>query len=424
MPSLRSAFRLIALAAAMASMPSWTLAQNYKADELDKKLSSRGAIARNYVKGRGGDPAEFKAYIETYFFPSMTQPTAAGLEDLEDSHENLFKNFLYTANGPTQKYLHDEAMKFAKRVLGSSGYHPAVRNNALLILGKLDDRYATDGGKPAPSAEANNLLCTLVTLGLNPEKSRPQYELVTALVGLDRHARFFSELPRKQKSELAKTLFRVLMTDELPSGFTKEVKDWVYVQAASAVAKLGTPGPQGGLFAKAVAKRMADTSRSLETRAELASQLAPMNAKPGDYDTKPVIKAIIDLSVAIARQEADIANKFEDYQLARGQRFVASERSNMNHRMREGDSREEGVVLVREGLVQHLRNLRAGVRAVKAATADENQAGLIAIDEALSDTLDTASNKDSIDLAVTDAIKQMAARVEGAAAPDLAEREN
>lgn len=413
------AARLLLIAVVVALSPALAAAQNYKADELDRKLSSRGAIARKYAQRPIGDPAEFKAYVETYLFPSMTQATAAGLEDLEKTHENLFKKFIYTASGPTQKYLHDEAMTFAKRVLSKEGnrYHPAVRNNALLILGKLDDRYATGGGKPAPSAEANDLLCKLVARALGTP--RPQYELVSALVGLDRHARFFSELPGGQRTSTYKALYKTLATDDLPGGYKPAVKDWIYVRAATAVAKLGTPGPKGA-FAMAIGKRLADDSRSLATRAEMAAQIAGMNAKPGDFDTKPLIKAITDLSVAIARQEADTAKEFEDFQLKSGKRFVASERSNLNHRLREGADREEGVVLVREGLVELLGDLRSGVRAIRKATADEGLAGLPAIEEALTETLRAASNKDAIDLAVSDAIRQMAATIERAAAPGLA----
>lgn len=420
MPSSPHAARSLLIAAAMALLPALAVAQNYKADEIDRKLSSRGAIARNYVKGRGGDPTEFKAYVETYMFPSMTQPTAAGLEDLEKTHENLFKNFLYAANGPTQKYLHEEAMKFAVRILKERGYHPAVRNNALLILGKLDDRYATDGGKPAPSAKANDLLCGIAGRALS--QARPQYELVGALIGLDRHARFFSELPGTQRTNTARTLYKVLASDDLPGGYTSEVKDWIYIRAATAVAKLGTPGPRG-VFAMAIGKRLSDDSRTLETRAEMASQLAGMKAKPGDFDTKPLIKAIIDLSKAVAKQEAETAVQFEDYQLAGGQRFVASDRSNLNRRIRRGTDRDQAVVLVREGIVELLRDLRSGVRAVRDATAEADQAGLPTIDEALTDTIRSASNKDAIDLAVTDKIKQMASAIEGAAAPEPAAAE-
>ncbi|TWT99894.1 hypothetical protein Pla108_08370 [Botrimarina colliarenosi] len=381
-------------------------AQRYKSDAVESRLSSKGAIARRYAKSGTGDAQEFKEYVEKYFFPAMTQPTAEGLADLEKLHGDLFKYYLYTSTGETQKYMNQQAMEFAVRVLRAS-YHPSVRYNALLILGKLDDKYADP---PTPSAKACDLLCSLASRALKNARV-PNYELVGALIGLERHAKYVRVLPSDQQKALAKTLYDVMSVDKLEGEFTPEVREWVFVSAASAIANLGTPGPRG-VFAAALTKRIGDESLSLESRATIAAALEKLNAKAGQFDGEPVVNAVIDLAAEIGKEEAEIANKFEDLQLQVGGGFIGA-RGKLSRRIVQNAEREP--TIVREALLALLVDLRDGVRAAKAISPEPKQAAVATIDDAVSNAIRVVSDKGKIDLDVSEAIKDMAEAIQGVA---------
>ncbi|QDT67322.1 hypothetical protein MalM25_02190 [Planctomycetes bacterium MalM25] len=408
---------LLALLASVVLTAVPTHAQNYKADPVEQGLRSKGQLAKKYAKNGVGDRQLFEDYLTKYFFPAMTQPTPNGLAGLAKANNDLFSAFLDDAKTDVQAYVHKQALAFTVRVLRGR-YHPAVRNNALLILGKLQDDYATG----APSARANELLCALATRGATNPKA-PPYELSGALIGLDRHTRAFKLLAGSAKSKTAKALYTIISTETLPMHVGPGVNDWIYLKTAKAIGNLGMPGPKGGVFASAIAKKATDENLSLETRAAIAAQLDRMNLAPGKVKAEVVTGAVFDLANAIGDSESEIATKFEDLQLRGGRRMAVSARGNEARRFRESDKNPGEMVLVREGILDLLIDLRSAVRA-GAAVADENaKPRLAAIDEAVTDAIQAASNKDLIDLNVADAVKSMASVIDDNQPPAPAEEE-
>lgn len=383
----------------------------FKADPVESRLSSGGAIARRYLSRGTGDEQQFREYIEKYYFPAMTQPDAEGLGDLERLHEDLFKNFLYKSSGPTQKYLHDQAMELALKVLRDSNYHPSVRYNALLIAGKLDDRYPTDSSPSVPSARGNDMLVALATRAAENGRA-PRYELVGSLIGLERHAKLLGGMPADQKRNTARTLHKVLTTDELPGEYAPGVRDWIYLRAATAASYLG-PMDSRGVFTAAIGKRVADASLSLETRATIAAMLGRLEPKSGQPNGQAIVKSVVSLAAKVAEEEAEIATKFEDMQIRGGSRYTVG-RGKESRRITTTVDRE--VELLREGLLDLLIDLRKGVRAVEPIADEATKPKVAAINTALNDAIRAAGDKNTIDLNVADQVKQMAAVIKDASA--------
>lgn len=413
---LRPWFALAIIAALAGPVSAQT--SKYKADEVDNSLRSRGSIVTRYLQTGDGDDQEFRDYFQKYYFPSMTEPTPDSLGSLGKASDDLFKKYLSKASGAEQTFLSDEALKFAANVVRGR-YHPAVRLNAFLILGRLNDNYGDD---PVPSAKANAALCSLAKRALQKGRS-PRYELTASLTGLQRHARYLSKLPKKQQRETQMTLYAILKADNLPGEYDEGVRDWIYLQAANAVSELGSPGPNGA-FALILAKRFSDKTLSLETRAELASKLGDMNAKPGSFKTASMVKAILGLAAEIGEREADFAKAFEDLRIG-GRRKTVIDPEMLKRRVKDGGQQRQGESeLIREGLVELLVDLRDGVRAVNAAAGEAGQAGLARVDEAIGDALETTTKKSSTEFAITEAIQKMAAQIEAAASPALAPPED
>lgn len=415
-----AAARPIVLSAALiVALGGWcgeASAQRYKQDAVEAKLSPKGALARRYAKTGSGDAQEFRDYMEKYFFPSMTRATPEGLGDLEKLHADLFKSFLYEANGASQKYVHDKALEFAVRVLRDRGYHPSVRYNALLVLGKLDDKYAKGDEPPTPSARANDLLCALTAKAVNDPRA-PRYELVGAMVGLERHAKFLSKLPPDQQKKTAKTLYTVLTIDDVAGEFSPGVRDWVFLRAASAASHLGALDRRG-VFAGALAKRLADEELSLTNRAAIAANLAKLGAKPGQFDATPVADAVVRLAVAVAAEEAEVAEDFEELNLGSGQGFVAA-RGKAARRITLGLDREPK--LIREGLLAVLVDVARAAKAAGDMSPEDKREGVALVASAFGDAIRVVGDKGNIDLEVTEAVRAMAAKVAPLGKPDAKE---
>lgn len=418
---LRVALPCVAVALAATLLAPAASAREYKVDEFDRKLSARGALAKKYARSPNPgtpDEQEFRAYIERYFFPAMTQTNPEALEDLGRSRYELFKSYLWNTSGPTQAYLNEQAEKFAIRVLGGKGYHPSVRYNALLILGQLDDVYASAGeATPTPHAKANGALANLVERARTSAK-RPRYELAGALVGLERHTRYFGKLPGKNKSLTAKAIYKLLADKELAGAYAPEVKDWIYLKAATAMANIGVAGPKGA-FMMAIARRVSDDSLTNETRAAIAAQLARVKAKPGDFDAAPAVAAVRGLAAEIAEAEADIAKQIEATVVRRGRGvIVANEREKTARRLKQEDRKWS---LVRNGLLEELVDLRKGVRAVGELADVDDKIAMASIDEALRGAIEQISDEATVELNVARAIREMAKQIAAAQPAEAAE---
>jgi hypothetical protein len=402
---------LIAVAIVAVATPSF--AQQYQSDPIDSKLANKGAIAQRFAKSRQGDAQEFEDYVEKVFFPEMTQSTPEGLAGLEKMQGLLFKQYLTGVPAATQKYMHEQALDFSKRVVGGR-YHPSVRYNALLILGKLNDKYPAGGEDPVPAAKATDLLCKLTETAISNPRM-PNYLLVGALLGLERHATYSSQLPGAQKKALMVTLNKVLTTDKLEGDLTPEVREWVYTRAASAVASTKNPG-----FVHGIAKRVADDTLSLETRAAILAEFAKIDAKAGENYGPVIAKAAIALASDIGKEEAEIATKFDDMQIQAGVGFIGA-RGKLSRRVT--TSLDGGPKLYREGILALFNDLQKGVAAAEAISPEDQKPALTAINQAVTNVVNKTADKGSIDLDVTEAIKQMASAVEEATSQPLAKTE-
>ena len=148
-------------------------AQQYQADPINEALGKQGAV----IEGMAKDPSKYEVtafddYFKTYYFPAMTRFGEDDLAKLGTLRYNMFNRILWQSqNEQMQAHLTELALNYMKGVAGGkSPYHPAVRYNAILIIGLLDDKYAIPTGAnqrpPKPSIAANKLLVGLINLAI------------------------------------------------------------------------------------------------------------------------------------------------------------------------------------------------------------------------------------------------------------------
>ena len=131
-------------------------AQQYQADAVDDKARLLGPTAQNCVKDSSRyatDKERFTEYFTKYYFPAMTRFEPNDLAELGDMRYNLFIQYLWKAeNEELQSDLTDIAFNAVSRIITDKKYHPAVRYNAILIVGMLDQQYAhRERTKSAPA---------------------------------------------------------------------------------------------------------------------------------------------------------------------------------------------------------------------------------------------------------------------------------
>lgn len=386
------------------------VAQNYQSDEVDRSLRTRGQIIKRYVKSPTGDPADaeqFKNFFEKYYFPAMSQASPDGLEMLGRLRTDLFKNYIYASKDSTQKFLSDTAFQWARAKAISGRYHPAVRYNALLILGRIDNEYVGPGAEtPTPKPEANDILYRIgeTVLRSDNRDRYPQYLLIGALEGMERHARYLDKLPNKQKSQTVNLLGKTLMSG--PAGdYEPEIRDWVFTQAAQGLANTGTVG-QRSAYLRAITKRIADEEVDLDTRITLASLLKEMQPKSGDAGADAAVNAIKELAFDVAKRENEIAKKFDQLSLRGGGRNdISTERSDISTRVTIDEDRQ--YALNRSTFLDPLKKLDFALDAAEVLASDTQKDEISKIKQAYSDATSQLADSEVTDLNATLALRTM-----------------
>lgn len=393
-------------------------AQSYKADEVDTSLRRAGQIVKRYIRDPGGnadDAQTYRDYFAKYYFPAMTQPTDRYLQDLGKMRFDLFRQFIGSARPNEQTELSDQALEFAKGVVSSGRYHPAVTYNALLILGQIDTRYGAD---PTPSADANALLCAVAARAA-ADARLPRLMLSGALVGLERHAKHLSNLPQANQTKTLETLTAVLDNDNLPGEYREGVRGWVYCQAARALAN--APGEdQGGARLAAITKRMADESLDLETRLDLAATLGDLEVPQGAAGGAEAAKVAHQLAVETAAREHKAATAFEDLFLSGRGRAEGGLPSRGDDARRMKVSANGALSIERTGLLASLNKLDTALESVKPLADEALQAKIDRVLAALSDVQRAAADSTVRDLNFAATVKRMADQVDATAAEEVA----
>ena len=132
------------------------------------------ATALRSATGLGASEKDVDTYLKKVYFPQMTQYSDAALAELGPSRERIFKQLIPQAgNASTQQYLIDLTFNVA-RVLARDNFHPAVRYNAALMLGDLDQQLAAGANPPVPHAKATAELLGTHRARAVQQDSRPR----------------------------------------------------------------------------------------------------------------------------------------------------------------------------------------------------------------------------------------------------------
>ena len=306
-----------------------------------------------------------------------------------------------------------------KPVERSSKFHPAVRYNAILIIGMLDKTYATAGRPPIPLKEATDELNLIVNYAADG-KPVPPFLAVGALVGLERHSRFHEGMDRGTPEAISAAALKFAAKDEPLPEVDSNVAEWMRIQAATVLVNLGSPGPKGEVLA-VLAKMIAgetEPKMSLNARGQVAALLKKMKFEGTNVDGKALADALLQLAVAIAKDEAKEAKAFEDTQMqGGGYGYGSPARSNGRMKLSQDSQGWEYDPRI---LLTRLDDLKTGLNAFRPAAPADKQPVIDAVLAAIGPAIAAASSSDTVDLAVAQKIRSMATQIESAVQPGAA----
>jgi hypothetical protein len=421
------------IAVVATSFSTSAAAQQYKIDQADEKALRSSQAALLCARGAPYTAAErvkVEEYFNKGFFPDMTRYEPAALGKLGDKRDRqLFRSYLWaTSNQQLQSDITKWAFDAMKRI-ASPGYHPAVRYNAILIIGMLDQEYAIDVGSnrrpPKPLPQANDFLVKIVNAGAAGNKVVSPVILAGALVGLERHARFREGLPREAPEAMTAATLKIVTQDKPILDMDRDVHAWMRLKAAGVLAQLDGVGTNNQVH-DALVKMIAD-SRSIDDRCATAALLAKIKYEGAKIDGPTAAEKMLTLARDVAEAEAKRAEEFRDRRFAGGGGGgIGMEREMYRGRSDEGGGGylgEQQDDYPRRHVLARLSDLRTGLKHLQPVVPADAQKKFDAVIAALNPAIDATANKDTVSLNVASAVVNMAraiTAVAGATTPAAA----
>lgn len=389
-------------------------AQQYKADPVNDRLRLDAIPVQNYVRNPSANPADkprYDAFFTQYYFPAMTRFGPDQLGDLGGLRQDLFTRFLWRSQSEElQRDLTEKAFKAVLPIIASSEYHPAVRYNAILVLGLLDEQYAIEVGAnrrpPKPLPQANDILIKAV--GAAVAGKLPPPLLVGALIGLERHAKYHQSLPPENVARMTAAAQSVLDLKQPLPNLDSDVTAWIKLEAADVLAELGAVGTDNKDHL-ALMRLVGDHELSLDDRCRAAALLAKLNYDGVKLDGKTTVDPFVQLAVAVANSEGKRAKKFLEVIVPTDEstrRLSLSPRSRVNPEEAKYDRRP---------LLSRLMDLRRGLGAVKGAVPADEQPKLETLLAELRTVEDSATDDGTIDLRLVTQVQELASQIRAAA---------
>jgi hypothetical protein len=416
---------LVAAAAVVfvAGLATAASAQQYQADPINEALGKQGASIQAMAK----DPAKYTAgqqqfdeYFTGYYFPAMTRHSEEDLAKLGALRYDLFNRILWaTQNEDLQSHLSKLAFDGMKSIAVKPIYHPAVRYNAILVIGMLDDKYGIDTASnkrpPKPQEEANKFLLQVIDAAVKG-KAVPPSLVVGALVGLERHAQYHDGLSSNQIQAMTDMAIALATKNPPLPDVDSKVAEWIRIQAATVLAKLGSVGLDGHAL-DALVNVLADNKLTLDGRCEVAGLLGQINFKDAKVDGKATTDKVLQLAVEVAQAQDKVAKDFQEQSLTGGGAIMS--RSERGGGRMSGGYGGYGASSVhsefdRKTLLSRLADLRKGIAAIKPMAPTDRAAAIDPILSSLQTVIDAASSKDKTDLDLADAVRKMSTAVQGA----------
>ena len=289
-----------------------------------------------------------RAGVDEYFqqlaLPEMTQADPRSLAQLGARRDGVMGALRDAPNGsPVRQYLVDQLLlPFAARVGMDAGYHSAVRLNAVLIAGLLNDREGIRNVEP-PAPSNNGLQFLLQILA---DSATPAYLQIGALSGILRHAQIDGQLSSKRMSAAqvqAITDFSLATLQKTAEGAAGDELYWMKRQSAQILGALRQPGSDGRVAA-ALRQMIQNADTPLWLGLDAVDAYGRLQfPDPAQADATATVQAV---GAALSRWLAHERGEIDQYLISIKENKLLAERSKPEARRAAGEEQggvDEGI---------------------------------------------------------------------------------
>jgi hypothetical protein len=248
--------------------------------------------------GKFGDGEQkiFDEYYQNYALPRWS--LVKDINDLPKERKELrlqIQKKSVSNSTAVHDHLNELVLESMKK-LATGDFHPAVRINAMLMIGELNRVEATTSEKAEPLPEALKFLIAAAENAKFPDWLR-----VEAIVGILRHASLGIQ-EDESRVAVSAAMLRLAVAD-LPTGPTAAGCAWIRAQAIEILGVLGSLGQNDAVF-NAMLKSVADDKLPSFVRCEAADSLGKLNYSSAAA-IKPVETAIVlgDYASDVCKEE-------------------------------------------------------------------------------------------------------------------------
>jgi len=309
-PKVLRAIALPLTIVAWLSLPGFSQGQQsrgpYIVPPVDEKLQGErfeiSRMLRNQRFENDEEREKFRRYYLKFALPRWAQPK---------NHDKLpvlrkeLRNELRTGqSGEPHDLLNSMVLAFMQKVGTHPRVHPAVRVNALLMIGELNRvEVVRPGDLPVPLPEALPVL--IQTLGANDQ---PEAVRAAAMVGLRYHAEF-GELSAEARSTMLRTMLALVGSNQPPAEMSPDGFLWLRTRATQVLGLIGTAGENGSV-ARRVAALLADAEEPMMLRCAAAEALGRINyAGTSNIDVMAFAGALAGFAADAIREELEGMDK-------------------------------------------------------------------------------------------------------------------
>jgi hypothetical protein len=384
------------------------------------KIPQKEANAlRTAFQGAVSNPAGFGAseqqvtdYLSKVFFPAMTGFTDEALMKLADARRWIRDQTAKAGNASARQYLIEETYKYG-RGMARGNFHPAVRYNAVLMLGELDQQQPTATAAAVPLTKATQELLELIEQEKFNKIIVPESVKLGALIGLERHSRLGIDPSLKDPTTTAMIKVAGSAT---PEDVDSNVHDWVRRTAAQVLAnqyKAGPTKPVQAALSALIADKQVGFDERCATAAALKRITYPANA---DIDGAAATNALGQLALDVVTDAAKLAREYQKEAIATGDFSARPGGGGGGYGGEYGGGRGYGGGMSEQDLGPHfdrrqvfarLNDVVIGAKALEVGVADESKTRLEALTDTLTPALQAMEDKGATEINVSDEVVKL-----------------
>lgn len=298
---------------------------------LDDRVVKSATLLKNQVLTGGlpfaGNSDKFKLYYTGYVFRGFTQ--ISQLNKLPEKRKEIADDLRRA--GVKSKEIHDALLadteKYMKLFVSSTtrNWHPAVRFNAMLVIGDLNADEQGVQVQNVPSRFSNPLPTALDFLVTEYQKPTQLDSVkLAALIGILRHAQLdwtrpeANRIPAAKRQELTQLMLALVEAKDPPAGRTLEGHVWLQRRGIDILAALGLVGTNDRVN-QAISAIIKNHDADLALRCTAAEALGKTLVKPtvkANLDPAKESLQLVSLLVEACHRELDRISEVQKKKLA------------------------------------------------------------------------------------------------------------